>query len=294
MKGVLLAGGSGTRLYPVTRSISKQLLPVYDKPMIYYPLSVLMLADLREILIISTPEDTGRFESLLGDGRQFGIELSYAIQEKPEGIAQALIIAEDFLQGDAVCLILGDNLFYGQGFTEKLAFARSRTEGATVFAYKVADPSRFGVVEFDPDLRVLSLEEKPSKPRSDWAVTGLYFYDDKAVTMAKQLSPSARGELEITDINRQYVANSELSVQLLGRGFAWLDTGTHASLLDASHYVHTIEARQGMKIACLEEIALSKDWMTPEEVEGAAANMGGSEYGAYLRELVQVRGQRSS
>lgn len=294
MKGVLLAGGSGTRLYPVTRSISKQLLPVYDKPMIYYPLSVLMLADLREILIISTPEDTGRFESLLGDGRQFGIELSYAIQEKPEGIAQALIIAEDFLQGDAVCLILGDNLFYGQGFTEKLAFARSRTEGATVFAYKVADPSRFGVVEFDPDLRVLSLEEKPSKPRSDWAVTGLYFYDDKAVTMAKQLSPSARGELEITDINRQYVANSELSVQLLGRGFAWLDTGTHASLLDASHYVHTIEARQGMKIACLEEIALSKDWMTPDEVEGAAANMGGSEYGAYLRELVQVRGQRSS
>jgi len=292
MKGVLLAGGSGTRLYPVTRSVSKQLLPVYDKPMIYYPLSVLMLADIREILIISTPEDTGRFESLLGDGRQFGIELSYAIQEKPEGIAQALIIAEDFLRGDSVCLILGDNLFYGQGFTEKLTFARSRTEGATVFAYKVADPSRFGVVEFDSDLQALSLEEKPQNPRSDWAVTGLYFYDNKAVKMAKELSPSARGELEITDINRQYMDKSQLSVQLLGRGFAWLDTGTHASLLDASHYVHVIETRQGMKIACLEEIALSKDWMTREEVEEKAASMGGSEYGTYLRELVAARVQR--
>ena len=291
MKGVLLAGGSGTRLYPVTRSVSKQLLPVYDKPMIYYPLSVLMLADIREILIISTPEDTGRFESLLGDGRQFGIELSYAIQEKPEGIAQALIIADEFLQGDSVCLILGDNLFYGQGFTEKLALARTRTEGATVFAYKVADPGRFGVVEFDQELHVLSLEEKPKDPRSDWAVTGLYFYDNRAVAMAKELSPSARGELEITDINRLYMAESELSVQLLGRGFAWLDTGTHASLLEASHYVHTIETRQGMKIACLEEIALSKDWMTPEEVAETAASMGGSDYGAYLYELVRVREQ---
>ena len=291
MKGVLLAGGSGTRLYPVTRSVSKQLLPVYDKPMIYYPLSVLMLADIREILIISTPEDTWRFESLLGDGRQFGIELSYAIQEKPEGIAQALIIADEFLQGDSVCLILGDNLFYGQGFTEKLALARTRTEGATVFAYKVADPGRFGVVEFDQELRVLSLEEKPKDPRSNWAVTGLYFYDNRAVAMAKELSPSARGELEITDINRLYMAESELSVQLLGRGFAWLDTGTHASLLEASHYVHTIETRQGMKIACLEEIALSKDWMTPEEVAETAASMGGSDYGAYLYELVRVREQ---
>jgi len=294
MKGVLLAGGSGTRLYPVTRSISKQLLPVYDKPMIYYPLSVLMLADIREILIISTPEDTARFESLLGDGRQFGIELSYAIQEKPEGIAQALIIADEFLHGGPVCLILGDNMFYGQGFTEKLVLARSQAEGATVFAYKVADPSRFGIVEFDQDLRVLSLEEKPKEPRSDWAVTGLYFYDNRAVKMAKRLLPSTRGELEITDINRQYMAESKLTVQLLGRGFAWLDTGTHASLLDASHYVHTIETRQGMKIACLEEIALSKDWMTKKEVEEAASVMGGSEYGAYLRELVRVRAQRLS
>ena len=286
MKGVLLAGGSGSRLHPVTSAISKQLLPIYDKPMIYYPLSVLMLADIDDVLIISTPQDTPRFESLLGDGAQFGISLSYAVQARPEGIAQALIIAEDFLAGDSVCLILGDNLFYGQNFVDKLEKAASREKGATLFAYRVADPSRFGVIEFDDDMNILSLEEKPSEPRTDWAVTGLYFYDNSAVDIAKRIEPSDRGELEITDVNRAFLNESTLGVQLLGRGFAWLDTGTHSSLLDAGQYVHTIESRQGMKIACLEEIALAKGWMTAEEVMQRAESMGGSEYGNYLKQLV--------
>jgi glucose-1-phosphate thymidylyltransferase len=294
MKGVLLAGGSGTRLYPVTYTISKQLLPIYDKPMIYYPLSVLMLADINEILIISTPADISRFEGLLGDGERFGIRLQYAVQERPDGIAQALLIAEDFLDGDSVCLILGDNLFYGQGFTEKLQAARNRDRGATVFAYRVADPERFGVIEFDETLKAVSLEEKPKNPRSDWAVTGLYFYDDQAVAIANDLKPSARGELEITDVNRAYMRHSELGVELLGRGFAWLDTGTHSSLLEASHYVHTIEVRQGLKIACLEEISLNKGWLTSEQVTARADEMGGSEYGEYLRELIRYRGSEQA
>jgi glucose-1-phosphate thymidylyltransferase len=286
MKGIVLAGGTGTRLHPVTQCISKQLLPVYDKPMVYYPLSVLMLAGIREILVISTPQDLPRFRELLGDGAQFGIELSYQEQAAPRGIAEALVIGADFIGGERVCLILGDNLFYGQGFVEKLAVATGAPDGATVFAYKVRDPERFGVVELDSELRVTSLTEKPASPRSHWAVTGLYFYDGEAVDIARRLQPSARGELEITDVNREYLQRGRLHVQLLGRGFAWLDTGTHESLLDASQFVQTIQRRQGMKIACLEEIALEKGWLSTAAVRARASAMGNSEYARYLAELV--------
>ena len=286
MKGIVLAGGTGTRLHPVTQCISKQLLPVYDKPMVYYPLSVLMLAGIREILVISTPQDLPRFRELLGDGTQFGIELSYREQAAPRGIAEALVIGADFIRGERVALILGDNLFYGQGFVEKLMAAAAAPDGATVFAYKVRDPERFGVIELDSELRVISLTEKPADPRSHWAVTGLYFYDGDAVEIARQLQPSARGELEITDVNRAYLQRGRLHVQLLGRGFAWLDTGTHESLLDASQFVQTIQRRQGMKIACPEEIALEKGWLSASDVRHRAAAMYNSEYARYLNELV--------
>jgi glucose-1-phosphate thymidylyltransferase len=288
MKGIILAGGAGTRLHPVTQCISKQLLPVYDKPMVYYPLSVLMLAGIRDILIISTPLDLPRFRELLGDGRQFGITLSYAEQAQPKGIAQAFTIGADFIANESVCLILGDNVFYGQGFVEKLATAARTTNGATVFAYKVRDPERFGVIEFDSSQRAVSLAEKPRNPRSDWAVTGLYFYDHQVVDIARQLQPSARGELEITDVNRVYLQRGSLQVQLLGRGFAWLDTGTHESLLEASQFVQTIERRQGMKIACLEEIAYESGWLSASEVRTRAATMEKSEYGRYLAALVST------
>jgi glucose-1-phosphate thymidylyltransferase len=286
MKGIVLAGGSGTRLHPVTQCISKQLLPVYDKPMVYYPLSVLMLAGIREILIISTPLDLPRFRELLGDGSQFGIELEYAEQAEPRGIAQALTIGAEFVGDERVCLILGDNLFFGQGFVEKLTAAAREAHGATVFAYKVSDPERFGVIEFDKELRVVSLAEKPKTPRSAWAVTGLYFYDQQAIEIARTLQPSSRGELEITDVNRAYLERRSLHVQLLGRGFAWLDTGTHESLLEASHFVQTIQRRQGLKIACLEEIALERGWLTPAQVRARAAALARSEYGRYLADLV--------
>ena len=286
MKGIVLAGGTGTRLHPVTQCISKQLLPVYDKPMVYYPLSVLMLAGIREILVISTPQDLPRFRELLGDGAQFGIELSYREQAAPRGIAEALVIGADFIGGQQVSLILGDNLFYGQGFIEKLMAAAAARSGATVFAYKVRDPERFGVIELDSEMRVTSLIEKPTNPRSHWAVTGLYFYDGEAVEIAQRLKPSARGELEITDVNRAYLQRNQLHVQLLGRGFAWLDTGTHESLLDASQFVQTIQRRQGMKIACLEEIALEKGWLSAAQVRRYADAMGNSEYSRYLVELV--------
>jgi glucose-1-phosphate thymidylyltransferase len=286
MKGIVLAGGSGTRLHPVTQCISKQLLPVYDKPMVYYPLSVLMLAGIREILLISTPQDLPRFRELLGDGADFGIELEYAEQPQPRGIAEALLIGADFIGDDGVCLILGDNLFYGQGFVEKLAAAAGTARGATVFAYRVADPERFGVIELDTQLRPVGLAEKPAQARSHWAVTGLYFYDADAVRIARSLKPSTRGELEITDVNRAYLERGQLHVQLLGRGFAWLDTGTHESLLDAGQFVQTIQRRQAMKIACLEEIALEKGWLSREAVSARAAAMGKSEYARYLLELV--------
>ena len=286
MKGIVLAGGSGTRLHPVTRCISKQLLPVYDKPMVYYPLSVLMLTGVRDILLISTPQDLPRFRELLGDGSDFGIALSYAEQREPRGIAEALVIGADFIGNESVCLILGDNLFYGQGFVEKLSAAARTSPGATVFAYHVADPERFGVVELDAQLRPVALAEKPAHPRSSWAVTGLYFYDADAVRIARGLKPSARGELEITDVNRAYLERGQLHVQLLGRGFAWLDTGTHESLLDAGQFVQTIQRRQAMKIACLEEIALEKGWLSRAAVNSRAAAMGKSEYARYLLDLV--------
>jgi glucose-1-phosphate thymidylyltransferase len=289
MKGIVLAGGAGTRLHPVTQCISKHLLPVYDKPMVYYPLSVLMLAGIRDILLISTPQDLPRFRDLLGSGAELGITLSYAEQPQPRGIAEALLIAADFIGAERVCLILGDNLFYGQGFVEKLTDAARNTEGATVFAYRVRDPERFGVIEFDAELRAVSIAEKPREPRSDWAVTGLYFYDDRAVEIARRLRPSARGELEITDVNRAYLEERRLRVQLLGRGFAWLDTGTHESLLDAGQFVQTIQRRQGMKIACLEEIALDNGWLPAAAVRSRAAAMGKSEYSSYLLDLVATR-----
>ncbi len=285
MKGIVLAGGSGTRLHPVTQCISKQLLPVYDKPMVYYPLSVLMLAGIRDILLISTPHDLPRFRELLGDGAEFGIRLSYAEQAAPRGIAEALLIGADFIGTEGVCLILGDNLFYGQGFVEKLSAAAS-SPGATVFAYRVADPERFGVIELDAQLRPLALAEKPTHARSQWAVTGLYFYDADAARIARGLQPSPRGELEITDVNRAYLERGQLHVQLLGRGFAWLDTGTHESLLDAGQFVQTIQRRQAMKIACLEEIALEKGWLSRAAVSARAAAMGKSEYARYLLDLV--------
>jgi glucose-1-phosphate thymidylyltransferase len=287
MKGIVLAGGSGTRLHPITKGVSKQLLPVYDKPMIYYPLSVLMLAGIRDILIITTPEDQSSFQRLLGDGSDFGIHLSYAVQAKPEGLAQAFIIGEQFIGNDSVCLVLGDNIFYGQGFRPMLESAAARGKGAAVFGYQVKDPQRFGVVEFDEQRRALSIEEKPQKPKSHFAVTGLYFYDNDVVDIAKQIEPSERGELEITCINNAYLERGDLKVELLGRGFAWLDTGTHDSLLAAAHFVETIESRQGYKIACLEEIAYFRGWLNSQDIERLGQSLGKSGYGDYLLSLLE-------
>jgi glucose-1-phosphate thymidylyltransferase len=289
-KGIILAGGSGTRLHPVTLSVSKQLLPVYNKPMIYYPLSVLMLAGIREIMIITTPQDLPQFERLLGDGSTFGVSLQYAVQPTPDGLAQAFIIAEDFIGDDNVCLVLGDNIFYGPGFSPVLQKAAAAQQGATVFAYQVVDPERFGVVEFDKSRRVLSIAEKPATPRSNYAITGLYFYDNRVVEIAKQVQPSARGELEITDINQAYLDAGDLYVQLLGRGFAWLDTGTHESLLDAASFVQTVEARQGYQVACLEEIAYSKGWIDRDTLLSQAQKMQKNSYGKYLMMIAQDDG----
>ncbi len=286
MKGIILAGGSGTRLYPLTQVTSKQLLPIYDKPMIYYPLSVLMNAGIREILIISTPDDTPRFESLLGDGHQFGVELSYAVQEKPEGLAQAFIIGEEFIAGDSVAMILGDNIFHGHGLTKRLRRAANKSNGATIFGYYVDDPERFGIVEFDSSGNAISIEEKPEKPKSNYCVTGLYFYDNKVVEYAKNLKPSPRGELEITDLNRIYLENGALEVELLGQGFTWLDTGTHESLVDATNFVKTIETHQHRKIACLEEIAFKNRWITLDEMQKAYELYKKNQYGAYLKDVI--------
>ena len=287
MKGIILAGGSGTRLYPITKGVSKQLLPVYDKPMIYYPLSVLMLAGIQDVLIITTPEDQSGFIRMLGDGKEFGVNLSYAVQPSPDGLAQAFIIGEEFIGSDSVCLVLGDNIFWGQGFTPILKSAASRNSGASVFGYQVKDPERFGVVAFDENQKAISLEEKPEKPQSNFAVTGLYFYDNDVVEMAKKVKPSHRGELEITTLNQMYMERGDLNVELLGRGFAWLDTGTHESLLEAAMFVETIEKRQGYKIACLEEIAWNNGWLSNEQVMQTAKSLSKNSYGQYLADLIK-------
>lgn len=287
MKGIILAGGSGTRLYPITKGVSKQLLPIYDKPMVYYPLSALMLAGIRDILLISTPDDIGGFQRLLGDGSEFGIRLSYAVQLSPDGLAQAFLIGEEFIGNDSVCLVLGDNIFYGQGFSPMLRAAAARKLGATIFGYQVKDPERFGVVEFDENKRAISIEEKPLKPKSHFAVTGLYFYDNDVVEIAKQVKPSDRGELEITSINQAYLERGDLNVELLGRGFAWLDTGTHESLLEAAHFVETIEKRQGYKIACLEEIAYHNGWLNAYDLQRVGQSLKKSSYGQYLLSMAE-------
>lgn len=287
MKGIVLAGGSGTRLYPITRGVSKQLLPLYDKPMVYYPISTLMLAGIRDILIITTPEDNESFKRLLGDGSDYGINLKFAVQPSPDGLAQAFLIGEEFIGDDSCCLVLGDNIFYGQHFSDALNRAANQPSGATVFGYQVKDPERFGVVEFDEQMRAISIEEKPTVPKSNYAVTGLYFYDNRVVDMAKQVKPSERGELEITTLNEMYLNDGTLNVELLGRGFAWLDTGTHESLHEASSFVQTIENVQGLKVACLEEIAFNNGWLTKEELIALAKPMMKNDYGQYLMRLVK-------
>lgn len=288
-KGIVLAGGSGSRLYPITKGVSKQLLPIYDKPMVYYPLSVLMLAGIRDILLISTPEDINSFKRLLGDGRDFGVRLTYEIQPSPDGLAQAFTIGEKFIGQSNVCLVLGDNIFYGQGFTPLLRAAAARQKGATVFGYQVKDPERFGVVEFDFHNRAISIEEKPSRPKSKYAVTGLYFYDNDVVQIAKHVKPSDRGEVEVTTINQMYLDRGDLRVEVLGRGFAWLDTGTHESLLEAGHFVETIEKRQGYKIACLEEIAFNNGWLDRLQIQMIGKSLSKNSYGQYILELLEER-----
>ena len=292
MKGIVLAGGSGTRLHPITRGVSKQMLPVYDKPMIYYPLSVLMLAGIRDVLVISTPQDLPSYQKLLGDGSDFGIHLSFAEQPSPDGLAQALTIGEHFIGGDSVCLVLGDNIFFGYGFSAMLREAAARQVGATVFGYHVNDPQRFGVLDFDSNGKVISIEEKPTDPKSNFAVTGLYFYDNRAVEIAKTIRPSSRGELEITDVNQAYLEAGELNVQLMGRGFAWLDTGTHDSLMEAGQFVQTIEHRQGLKVACLEEIGFRNGWLSAERLQAQADALGATGYGQYLHRVLESEAAR--